>query len=1126
MNCKTLFQNLIAICKKSSGFASILPLLIIALAAISSSTPLLVENLLNGNPPGQKIASDDSQQIAGTPDADCTISSVSGRCVTCSSDSYCTKNYSKEGAILCAEGYCYNTLRSYGQSCGENKDCSSDACVHKKCALQKSLLFGTCDEDSDCVYGLQCGTGDVCIKRSKGVIEDTTAACKNQTGDNNSTCNTVSACTSQGKSYVKGDSGNLCGQIGGYCCVAPPASTPKSCEEMYDTNTKCMTNPQCEAQGGVSKFPGVQAGQPGQTGTCAAGGTQNVCCTLPASAQSCYSKHSSRESECKADTDCVWFPGLDSNGTSRTCFNKENAGLSCGTVGYCSKDNPFCIDETYCSNTPSQSTETDTKITISANVVTNGNTYTNALLGLTELSGTNLDKTSNNSYTATYPKPGEPKLKTGTYTIYAQALNGSVLPQQSYECTGGCTVTLSESNITGVTKTVTVSLGTSAPKKDNPAGGNPQQPVQNSEPISGTVNVVGSTASKVTVSVNGTTYDASKDSGIAWKYKTADLPAGSYTITAAATLVNSNGTLSGTTTANSGASAADITISAYTGNIISEKCGTKGVSENSISGFLYTACMASSPATLTEAEKGKFDQNKAALAKDKGNPYCGKSAFDVYECKDGSIETIAIGESEDTCNTFPWCPEKGETGLTTDPCAGPDNRPETCSCQPDSSSAANGKYTQDNCATDLYCAPGKNPQVPGYACCPKYEQFCPATNTCIGTNESCGSGVKTPDKLPDNQQSLGCPNTNSDGTQNVCSTISSSSSQPTDGIQSGNPGYNSSKNYTRNQNGDKACADNYASTKNANFKYCWKESGSASSGGGGGGGTGGQQPGGGGSAGFIGKACPSNPDKTSSSYLATECENKTDIYADDYYCTKDFKGATWACCQFGTRFCSLNNLCVSSENDCIAPTPIPNSGNGNTTQPGTAGGPGSSTNYCYNGQKDCTPGYLCSNPAGGSTAQCVVRTPEDPESNCAIAKGFECTDTYDATLNVDDALARDVCRSVGKKYCAKKAQPAQSGCPHALDTSGNKLSDSKSICQTSSTCPAGTKPGSSANNAACGTGQYCCIDTRYSGSTASTQSVASTPESTCKTSKDCVNSKSGNACVYFTSASTGICKTY
>lgn len=1063
------------------GFASILPLLIIALAAISSSTPLLVENLLNGNPPGQKIASNNVQQIAGLPEGETyKICDETGILISCSNDRIKT----------------FKTQNGSGQT--TYTECNTGL---------------TCNKSGNCAW---------CVKKTNTPNQEEVQKYTKITIDGKII---VTPVTYIDHINIRNRDTNELKKIEVQASIG---SIVYLFEVQKNSSSTLIYSAYSSAAESLSSLVGTASEiiTAKETNLTIKQVTINA---LTNTNLSCYSKHGSREDECKADTDCAWFPGNDLNGTGRSCLNGENAGLSCGTVGYCSKDYPFCIDGTYCSNTPgksSPSTETDAKITITGTVVANGQTYTSVLIGINGLRGFSLDKSTNNSYTAVFPGSADPKLQTKTYTIHVQALNGSSIPQQSLECTGGCTVTLGQSN---VTKTITVSLGTSAPAPDvdDPVDNGPQQPAQKSEPISGTVNVVGSTtASQVTVSVNGSTYSASKDSGIAWKYKTADLPAGSYTVTATATLVNSNGTLSGTTTANSGSTTADITISAYSTDIISEKCGAKGVSENSISGFLYTACMASSPTTLTEAEKGKFDQNKAALAKDNGNPYCGTNAFDVYQCKDGSIETIAIGESEDTCNKFPWCPEKGKTGLTTDPCAGPDNRPETCSCQPDSSSAANGKYTQDNCATDLYCAPGKNPQVPGYACCPKYEQFCPATNTCIGTNESCGSGVKTPDKLPDNQQSLGCPNTNSDGTQNVCSTISSSSSQPTDGIQSGNPGYNSSKNYTRNQNGDKACADNYASTKNANFKYCWKESGSASSGGGGGGGTGGQQPGGGGSAGFIGKACPSNPDKTSSSYLATECENKTDIYADDYYCTKDFKGATWACCQFGTRFCSLNNLCVSSENDCIAPTPIPNSGNGNTTQPGTAGGPGSSTNYCYNGQKDCTPGYLCSNPAGGSTAQCVVRTPEDPESNCAIAKGFECTDTYDATLNVDDALARDVCRSVGKKYCAKKAQPAQSGCPHALDTSGNKLSDSKSICQTSSTCPAGTKPGSSANNAACGTGQYCCIDTRYSGSTASTQSVASTPESTCKTSKDCVNSKSGNACVYFTSASTGICKTY
>ncbi len=982
--------------RSSLGFASILPLLIIALAAISSSTPLLVENLLNGNPPGQKIASNDAQQIQQTPNCE-TLTTPS----TCNNDSNCYWNLTGTGARLCS------TIPK-GSPAGAGIWCapglryvpSLDRCLLDSCSDYKQSA--TCNNDSNCYWNLT-GTG-----------------------------------------------ARLCSTI------------PK--------------------------------GSPAGAGIWCAPGLRYVPSLDRCLLDSCSDYKQS--ATCNNDSNCYWYPGNDAGGTSRGCADKATQGEKCG-AGYCSDNFPKCVNDTFCSvggpndNSPQQPAQNQAKdLTIIFSPNTN----------ITSAKNSSSQKIADaNAVIESFDADINVSIQTsvGTKTIQKSKKpitlsdNKIIISKSEIENTLDCAGKTIDDCISSDGKaSISFSLSNFKGKGIDPGG--------NSINIS--YNAGGSTGT-LECKTNSCT-------GI----KSVDLNSAD---------VLSSGTIS-------------VSLSVkYSTDIISEKCGGKGVSDNSISGFLYTACMASSPTTLTEAEKGKFDQNKAALAKDKGNPYCGTNAFDVYQCKDGSIETIAIGESEDTCNTFPWCPEKGKTGLAPDPCAGPDNRPETCSCQPDSTSVSKGQFTQDNCAKDLFCAPGKNPQVPGYACCPKYEEFCPATNTCIGTNESCGSGVKAPDPLPTNQQSLGCPNQNPDGTQNVCSTISSTSSQPTDGIQSGNPGYDDTKSYTRNQNGDNACADNYASTSQTNFKYCWKESGSSSSQPGSGGGTGGQQPGSGGSgggAGFIGKACPANSDASINSYVATACQNSTSG-GNNIYCTRDFKDATWACCQFGTRFCSLNNLCVSSQNDCIAPTqnPSSNSGNGNTTQPGTAGGPGSATNHCYNGQKDCTPGYLCSNPAGGGTAQCVVRGPEDPESNCAIADGLECTDTYDASLNVDDALARDVCRSEGKKYCAKKLQPAQSGCPGGKDYTFPDGTSGKSVCQASSTCPAGTKSGSAANNLACGNGEFCCIDTRYTGSTASTgnsQSVTSIPENLCKTSRDCVNSKSGNACVYFTSSSTGICKTY
>lgn len=1122
------------------GFVSLLPLIILAFAAVSTTTPLLVENILNGNPPENRIAGNNTQQVVEDREIIET---------KCGSGHLSHTKLEPYKSYKCVDKYNYKYT---------HLKCTPDFFGISACSP-----FPPYDVDI-----VACPNGSECEPKD------------------------ILSCVSP---------------YGGIQCVASdvqkviPEKPLKSCKDLYGDNHQCMTNPQCTAQHGVAKFPGAAPGSPGEVTACSALGVNYICCSLEGD---------------DFENPIPDAPESRDPGNTAPPFN----------VGYCANEDGTNVKtrpgETKCTENPGHYPKYDSWCK---------EFWSNQSLQYFYCAQ---PKEPDTGYPKNPDSPTEP-----SETGYCGKNDSEHTPVSGQTLCPGNNSSWKNNSSSDNYCTQIVERGSVWYTCDDQSSFGGKEPAAQSGPISGTVNVLGSfKATSVKVTVGGKDYPTSKDSGdIAYKYETTDSFTGDHTVTATATL-STGDILKKSDTFPAGKTNADITIRTDTRDIITEKCADSGVStDESFSGFQYTACMESAPTTPQQAETGKFNESEAAKAKDKGNPYCGKKAFDVYKCNDGSVETISA--DPETCNRLPWCPQAGGPALQPDPCAGPE-KSEACSCQ-----AVSSPNSQSNCADDLLCSPGRNPQIPGYTCCPSGKSFCPATNSCMGSNEHCGAGQATVTPIPTQfQQALGCPNVNSDETENVCASVETGT--PTDGIQSNQPGYDDTKTYRRRPSGDTQCVENYRGTNNANKKFCWQESGSVGQTNPGG--APGQQPVQGG-AGYIGKACPANPNLTAEKYLASTCES-SNPQVDDYYCTKDFKSGSnvWACCGFGTRFCSLNNQCVSSASQCVSPqTGGANPGGGGSQ--GCAGGPGSATNHCYNGQSDCCTGYVCSGGSAG-TQSCKVRGPSDPQSKCPAAQGYECSDTYDQARNVTDPFAVDACRSVNKKYCLKPAagssgsgtnpvesvnvtintaltvipngntyrsahldviyngstpplldrvynpnpntytfrssvpvtalkqtyivegwvfqdgkpdpikststldlrnaqsggtypaeitisltsqgqiQPAQSGCPQAVDSAGNALPDSKSVCQATTSCDLSiTKRGSTANDAACQQAfpgdvskKYCCIDKRYTGSTAS---IASFDENACSTSRDCVTAKLGNTCVFYGNAEKGICQT-
>lgn len=222
-------------------------------------------------------------------------------------------------------------------------------------------------------------------------------------------------------------------------------------------------------------------------------------------------------------------------------------------------------------------------------------------------------------------------------------------------------------------------------------------------------------------------------------------------------------------------------------------------------------------------------------------------------------------------------------------------------------------------------------------------------------------------------------------------------------------------------------------------------------------------------------------------------------------------------------------ICCMKNSAPAAPGAPGGSNPGGGTPPA---GSGTETEYghCYHGDSDCAPQYKCNNPSGGASAYCIYRNPSDPTAYCSTSSNTHycsgsltgCNQT--GLLQGDNyscqraGLGSYCCNGSGGSAPAGPVPTAVSGCP-----GGPGTSYPNSTCQTSSTCPAGTHPGSANNNAACGSGMYCCIDNNYSGSTASTFQ-ASIQTNTCTTNAQCAKSNLGNACVFTNNPNIGVCR--
>ncbi|MGE5041439.1 MAG: hypothetical protein ACM3IJ_00880, partial [Candidatus Levyibacteriota bacterium] len=275
----------------------------------------------------------------------------------------------------------------------------------------------------------------------------------------------------------------------------------------------------------------------------------------------------------------------------------------------------------------------------------------------------------------------------------------------------------------------------------------------------------------------------------------------------------------------------------------------------------------------------------------------------------------------------------------------------------------------------------------------------------------------------------------------------------------------------------------------------------------------------------------------------TNFPNFADKACTDYEVNDLGKSGDWACVGTGNSNSGGNNGNNGNNGNGNNNGNNPgnnNNGNNNGSNPST-GSHGTETEYghCYQGDQDCAQEYKCNNPSGGATAYCIYRNPSDPNAYCTtVNNAHHCADTTSGcdqtNLRMGDNYS---CSKAGLgKYCCNGpasgssqpgsgsgsqpgTAPATSGCP-----GGPNTAYPKSTCQTSSSCPAGTHHQSAANDLACGTNMYCCIDDSYTGSTASIQSIPAT--TFCTSNSQCVTNHLGNACVFTNSKNAGVCMQY
>lgn len=243
--------------------------------------------------------------------------------------------------------------------------------------------------------------------------------------------------------------------------------------------------------------------------------------------------------------------------------------------------------------------------------------------------------------------------------------------------------------------------------------------------------------------------------------------------------------------------------------------------------------------------------------------------------------------------------------------------------------------------------------------------------------------------------------------------------------------------------------------------------------------------------------------------------------------------ANTACREYYNNDPQKQFCCMQSSAPSAPGAPNPGSGSGGTTPP-TGSGTETEYGHCYHGDSDCAPQYKCNRNPGDATSYCIYKNPSEPNAYCQSSSHY-CSNSLTGCSQTGLLQGDNYsCQRAGLgTYCCNGSPgsggvtPATSGCPHYTDSTGNPTTDSKSVCQATTSCPGGSRRGTAANDAACVASYpgdsskiYCCIDNRVTN----IASINTVSTNSCKKNSDCVLLGLGNSCVFTNNPNVGVCR--
>lgn len=456
--------------------------------------------------------------------------------------------------------------------------------------------------------------------------------------------------------------------------------------------------------------------------------------------------------------------------------------------------------------------ETNAEIPLELTVVPNGVSYSNVILGLEEVNGTSLVKTSSNTYTITYPKAGDGKLKKTTYTAYAQALSGSTPVNGSTSCTGGCKITLGDASV--ATRKITLTLSSSgsgpgtgpsvsrpneagfcgneahtaaSPKESNPCLSDSHYPDPentagnnychaNFAPYdywytcnTSTTPQPGGGKGYTTPSQEGYCATGNRANADPKWYKKRATPTcnfnnATYPLPNAPTIANDDAYCAGEFGGQNGYFYHCVKPGEGGGSTSDVICKDhKGVDGSKYpNGYFQPICLDKAPTQVNlQNGDGKFTDANAVK---KPNPYASGKNYDVYLCADGTYDFAPQSGNTGVCDKYPWVQEAGG-GVPTPPpgvtCPDKDKPywdpvAKVCTFRPGACNNIGPSGKQNTCQTtacgantpDIY--PGEDPSEANLACKTYYGD---GRNFCCGVPSSGGTPGGT------------CSNGQKDGTE-------------------------------------------------------------------------------------------------------------------------------------------------------------------------------------------------------------------------------------------------------------------------------------------------------------------------------------------------------------------------